>query len=131
MVLEVRGRARLEASLADLEELRYRIDVEQILAVYRGIALGATSPFVLEGNRDGFSVSELTLVGEDTAIGIDGVVPLSRDGSVILHARGASRERQRGRGGEIAQPFHCAPPFVDCSFSCTSDSSESRRSRSD
>jgi outer membrane protein insertion porin family len=91
MELEVSGQARLEASLSELENLRYRVDVEQVLAVYRGIALGATSPFVLEGTREGFSVFDLTLVGEDTAIGIDGVVPLSRDGSVVLHARGASR----------------------------------------
>ena len=91
MVLEVSGRAHLEASLSELESLRYRVDAEQVLAVYRGIALGATSPFVIEGTLEGFSVSDLTLVGEDTAIGIDGVVPLSRDGSVVLHARGASR----------------------------------------
>jgi outer membrane protein assembly complex protein YaeT len=91
MELEVRGRARLETPLEDIEELAYRIDVEGILGVYRGIALGATSPFVLEGNRDGFTVRELTLIGEDTAIGIDGVIPLSRDGSVVLHARGATR----------------------------------------
>ncbi|MGH9392247.1 MAG: hypothetical protein ACRD1Z_21800, partial [Vicinamibacteria bacterium] len=91
MELEVSGRARLQASLSELESLNYRVDVKQVLAVYRGIALGATSPFVIEGTREGFSVSDLTLVGEDTAIGIDGVVPLSLDGSVVLHARGASR----------------------------------------
>ncbi len=91
MELEVSGQARLEASLSELENLRYRVDAERVLALYRGIALGATSPFVIEGTREGFSVTDLTLVGEDTAIGIDGVVPLSRDGSVVLHARGASR----------------------------------------
>ena len=91
MELEVSGRARVKASLGGLENLRYRVDAEQVLAVYRGIALGATSPFVIEGTREGFSVSDLTLVGEDTAVGIDGVVPLSTDGSVVLHARGASR----------------------------------------
>ncbi len=91
MELEVAGRARLQASLSELESLQYRVDAERVLAVYRGIALGATSPFVIEGTGEGFSVSDLTLVGEDTAIGIDGVIPLSRDGSVVLHARGASR----------------------------------------
>lgn len=91
MELEVSGRARLQASLSELESFHYRVDAKQVLAVYSGIALGATSPFVIEGTREGFSVSDLTLVGEDTAIGIDGVVPLSLDGSVVLHARGASR----------------------------------------
>ncbi len=91
MELEVSGRARVRVSLFELEDLRYRVDTERILAVYRGIALGATTPFVIEGTSTGFSVSDLTLVGEDTAVGIDGVVPLSRDGSVVLHLRGASR----------------------------------------
>ncbi len=91
MELEVSGRARVRGSVSDIEAFRYRVDAERVLAVYRGIALGATSPFVIEGTREGFSVSDLTLVGEDTAIGIDGIVPLSRDGSVVLHARGASR----------------------------------------
>ncbi|HEY7698827.1 MAG TPA: translocation/assembly module TamB domain-containing protein, partial [Vicinamibacteria bacterium] len=91
MELEVSGRARLEASLSEPESLRYRVDAESVLALYRGIALGASSPFVVEGTREGFAVTDLILVGEDTAVGIDGVVPLSRDGSVLLHARGASR----------------------------------------
>jgi len=89
--LEVAGRAGLSTSLAQIEDLHYRLEVQRVLARYRGIVLGATSPFVIEGTREGFSVNDLTLVGEDTAIGIDGVVPLSRDGSVFLHARGATR----------------------------------------
>jgi outer membrane protein assembly complex protein YaeT len=91
MELEASGVARLQSSLKELDDVHYRVDAERVLAVYRGIALGATSPFTIEGARAGFSVSDLTLVGEDTAIGIDGVVPLSRDGSVVVHARGASR----------------------------------------
>jgi outer membrane protein insertion porin family len=91
MELEVSGQARLEATLSHPEDLHYRVEVAQVLGLYRGIALGATSPFVVEGALAGLSVSDLTLVGEDTAIGIDGVVPLSRDGSVVLHARGATR----------------------------------------
>ncbi len=91
MELEVAGRARVEALLEHFTELRYRVDVDQFLTVYRGIVLGASSPFVLEGTLEGFTVTDLTLIGEDTAIGIDGVVPLSRDGGVVLHARGASR----------------------------------------
>ena len=89
MELEVSGRAQVRASLFELENLRYRVETEQVLGLYRGITLGATSPFVIEGTREGFSVRDLTLVGEDTAIGIDGVVPLSRDGSVV-------RPRARG-----------------------------------
>jgi outer membrane protein assembly complex protein YaeT len=91
MELEVSGRARLEVSLSEPRSFRYRVEPESVLAVYRGIALGATSPFVIEGTGEGFAVTDLTLVGEDTAVGIDGVVPLSRDGSIVLHARGASR----------------------------------------
>ncbi|HEY7697926.1 MAG TPA: hypothetical protein VIE88_05885, partial [Vicinamibacteria bacterium] len=91
MELEASGRGRIEGPLAEPERLRYRVEAERVLGLYRGIALGATSPFVLSGTREGFAVSDLTLVGEDTAIGIDGAVPLSREGGVVLHARGASR----------------------------------------
>jgi outer membrane protein assembly complex protein YaeT len=91
IAVDVEGGARLEGTLSNLESLRYRADVEQFFGIFRGIALGASSPFAIEGTLAGFSVTDLTLVGEDTAIGIDGVVPLSRDGPIVLHARGATR----------------------------------------
>jgi outer membrane protein insertion porin family len=94
--LEIEGRAHLETSLSlaggtTRRELRYRVDTDRFLGVYRGIVLGASTAFTIEGDERSIGIQNLTLVGEDTAIGIDGVVPLSIDGGVFVHARGATR----------------------------------------
>jgi outer membrane protein insertion porin family len=89
--LEMSGRADLEVPLLKPEDLRYRIEAEQVLGSYRGIVLGTTTPFSIEGDRTLLEVRGLTLVGEDTALDVEGVVPLSRDGGVALNARGATR----------------------------------------
>lgn len=89
--LEIEGHAHLEGSLSGPTRLHYRVDTARFLSVYRGIVLGTSSPFLVEGDERSVSVRDLTLVGEDTAIGVDGVLPLSRDGGVFLHARGATR----------------------------------------
>jgi outer membrane protein assembly complex protein YaeT len=89
--LELAGSARVALSLIEPSELEYRIEAERVLGTYRGIFLGASAPFSIEGDRTSLALRDLILVGEDTAIGVDGIVPLSRDGGVFLHARGATR----------------------------------------
>ncbi|HXV64439.1 MAG TPA: translocation/assembly module TamB domain-containing protein [Vicinamibacteria bacterium] len=85
------GDARLAFPLTDLESVRYGIDATSALGVYRGIFFGASAPFFIDGNLEAFTVRELTLVGEDTAVGLEGVIPLSPAGRVDLDARGAVR----------------------------------------
>ena len=89
---EPRGSLRVEwTTLSEPTSLRYRVDVEQILGIYRGVGFGVSAPFSIEGNASALEVTDLILVGADTVIGVDGGVPLSREGQLDLHARGAAR----------------------------------------
>ncbi len=89
--VEPRGRLSVAWALSEPASLRYRVDAEQVLGIYRGIGFGVSAPFSIEGNESALEVTNLILVGADTTIGVDGVVSLSRDDRLDLHARGAAR----------------------------------------
>ncbi len=91
--LEVKLNGWLLASgaLSDPSSFRYRLEAEEVIGSYRGVGFGVSSPFALDGNLDAVTVHDLTLIGDDTAIGIEGVLPLSSSGFVDLHARGVAR----------------------------------------
>lgn len=89
--LSVEGGLHANGSLSELETFRFRLDTEQVVGSFRGVGFGVSSPFVVEGDREAVSVRDLILVGADTAIGIDGVLPLTPDGSMDVEARGVAR----------------------------------------
>ena len=85
------GRLLASVELSDPSSFRYRLEAEEVVGSYRGVGFGVSSPFALDGNLDAVTVHDLTLIGDDTAIGIEGVLPLSSSGVVDLHARGVAR----------------------------------------
>ena len=89
--LELKGRLLASVELSDPSTFRYRLEAEEVIGSYRGVGFGVSSPFTLDGNFDAVTVHELTLIGDDTAIGIEGVLPLSSSGFVDLRARGVAR----------------------------------------
>lgn len=89
--LQLEGRLLASVELSDPSSFRYRLEAEEVIGSYRGVGFGVSSPFVLDGNLDAVTVHDLTLIGDDTAIGIEGVLPLSSSGLVDLRARGVAR----------------------------------------
>lgn len=89
--LQLDGRLLVSGALAEPESFHYRLEADEAAGMYRGVGFGVGAPFVIEGDRDVLTVHDLTLVGADTTIDVDGSVPLDSTGALDLRARGVVR----------------------------------------
>lgn len=98
------GQIDLAFSLLDPSQIQYRAWVEQLVGSYHGIGGGAGAPFSIEGDRQAFRVEELDLIGDGTAIAINGRVPLAPDQAFDLRLRGDARLELLAPALEAAEP---------------------------
>jgi len=89
--LELAGRLQGSGELSASSTFHYRLEAERVVGSYRGVGFGAGTPFIVEGNRETLSIRGLTLTGTDTAIDIEGTLPLAASGPVDLAVRGVAR----------------------------------------
>ncbi len=89
--LDLAGLLQGSGELSLPSAFTYRLEAETVVGSYRGVGFGAGAPFIVEGNRETVSIRGLTLIGADTAIDIEGTLPLAASGPVGLAARGVAR----------------------------------------
>jgi outer membrane protein insertion porin family len=89
--LAARGELEVSSDLLHLDELQYRLRVDQLTGTYHGIVAETGSAFTIEGDRRFFAIDEFALVATDSILSVSGRVPLVPDERFDLSIRGEAR----------------------------------------